>query len=119
MALAIAGIGLGALVAAVSQGLGNVTAANLYIEAARRAQTHLDAVGLAGPVAPGEDSGDDGGGFSWRIKVAPVGVRLPPKGSDKQGLTLYDLTVTITWRSGAGVKSLSVQSERLGRIGKS
>ena len=116
MALVIAALGLGAMMAASSQGLGNVAAANLYMEATRRAQSHLDAIGPAGPVQAGNHSGDDGDGFSWRVTVTPVGVRPPPQGSKSDNLTLYDVAVTVGWRNGATARSVSVQSERLGRL---
>jgi general secretion pathway protein I len=119
VALAIAAIGLGALVAAAGQGLRNVTAANLYMEATRRAQSHLDMIGLTKPPVEGEQSGDDGGGFIWRVKVAPVVSQAPPKGSNKDPLTLYDVTVTISWKNDGQVKSVWVQSEKLGRLTRS
>jgi general secretion pathway protein I len=119
VALAIAALGLGALMAATGQGLHNVGAANLYIEATRRAQNRLDMIGLGKPAVAGEQSGDDGQGFVWRVKVAPVISRAPPKGSDKDPLTLYDVTVTISWRVDGQTKSVWVQSERLGRLARS
>jgi general secretion pathway protein I len=118
VALAIAALGLGVLMAAVSQGTGNVTAANLYIEATRRAQTHLDSVGLTAPLRSGEETGDDGGGFTWRVKIVQSGTRAPPQGGNQPAVGLFDLTVTISWRTGLGAKSLSLQSERLARVVK-
>ncbi len=119
IALAIAALGLGALMASASQGLRNVIAANVYIDAARRAQTHLDSVGSSGPPVAGEQSGDDGDGFRCRLTVAPAASLAPPKGSGKDGLTLYDVAVTISWQGvGGAARSISVQSERLGRLGK-
>lgn len=119
VALAIAALGLGALIAAAGQGLHNVGAANLYIEATRRAQNHLDMIGLSKLPIAGEQSGDDGDGFIWRINVAPIVSRAPPKGSDKESLTLYDVTVTVSWKADGQTKSVWLQSERLGRLGRS
>lgn len=119
VALAIAALGLSALMAAAGQGMRNVTVANTYLEATRRAQTRLDIVGVIAPPVAGERFGDDGGGFTWRVRLSPVGDRAPPKGSDKEPLTLYDVTVTIGWKSGAASKSVTLQSQRLGRLGRS
>jgi hypothetical protein len=119
IALAIAAFGLGALMASASQGLRNVREADVYMEATRRAQGHLDAIGAADPPVAAERSGDDGGGFQWRVNVVPVASIAPPKGSNADGLTLYDVTVTISWRGTGTVRSVTVQSERFGRISKS
>ncbi len=119
IALAIAALGLGALVASVGQGLQNVGAANLYIEATRRAQSRLDSAPLTDPIKAGVTTGDDGGGFAWRMAIAPVGSRPAPKGSVKDALTLYDMTVTISWKDGRGQREVSVQTERMGRLAHS
>lgn len=120
VALAIAAMGLGALMAAAGQGLQNVSAADTYIEATRRARTHLDMVGVIKPAVEGDLSGDDGGGYAWRLHIAPVGVRPPPQDVVQTAppLTLYDVFVTIAWKSGTTTRNVTVQSRRLGRLGQ-
>ena len=119
VALAIAALGLSALMAAGGQGMRNVSLANAYLEATRRAQTRLDILGVTTPPVAGEHFGDDGGGFTWRVRLTPLGERAPPPGSDKDPLTLYDVTVTIGWKSGADSKSVTLQSQRVGRLSRS
>jgi prepilin-type N-terminal cleavage/methylation domain-containing protein len=109
VALAIAGLGLGVLMVAASQGLGNLRTADNYIEATRRAQSRLATVGTELAVKEGDWSGDDGGGFSWHIQAHPV-----PGTDEKATFIPYDVVVTIGWSSEGKVKAVSLQSQRLG-----
>jgi general secretion pathway protein I len=116
VALAIATLALSFLMAAASTGLGNAGLANQYIEATRRAQSHLDEVGVTVPLAAGMRSGDDGGGFSWRSRVSAP--RVHDAGPAHEAMTplgLYAVEVTITWRSGDAIKSVSLRSQRIAR----
>ena len=85
VALAIAAVGLGALLAAVSQGLGNATAADRFIEGTRRAQNRLALVGTVQPLVPGERSGDDGDGYAWDVQIAQPTIHRPVAGSTEIG----------------------------------
>jgi general secretion pathway protein I len=109
VALAIAALGLGALMVAASQGLGNLRTADNYIEATRRAQSHLATVGTELAVKEGDWSGDDGGGFSWRVQAHPV-----PGADGKATFIPYDVAVTVAWSSEGKVKTVTLQSLRLG-----
>ncbi len=135
VALVIAALGLGVLMAAASQGLSHVGAADRYIEATRRAQARLAMVGAVDAVVPGGSSGDDGGGFRWELVIAPLAVHSPAPagqaagGQQQQGapaenqgqakgpLALYSVGVTISWRSGAAIKTVSLRSQRVGYAG--
>lgn len=110
VALAIAALGLGALMVAASQGLGNLKTADNYIEATRRAQSRLATVGTELAVKEGDWSGDDGGGFGWRIQAHPV-----PGADDKAPFITYDVVVTVAWSSEGKVKAVTLQSQRLGQ----
>src|SRR5215210_7192042 len=72
VALAIASLALVGLFRAGSGGLFAADTAARVDEAVERAQSHLAAFGRTGAVAPGELAGDDGGGFSWRVRVSPI-----------------------------------------------
>ncbi len=109
VALAIAALGLGALMVAASQGLGTLRTADNYIEATHRAQSRLATVGTELPVKEGDWSGDDGGGFGWRVQAHPV-----PGGDAKAPFVPYDVVVTIVWTSEGKPKTVSLQSQRLG-----
>jgi general secretion pathway protein I len=63
----------------------NITAAR-YQEALVRAQSRLASIGTLTPVQPARLSGDDGGGYSWRLDITPAAVSGP--------LTLYNVRVT-------------------------
>jgi len=113
VALAIVALGLSLLMAAASTGLGNAHLADQTIEATRRAQSRLAEVGATSPLGPGLRFGDDGGGFSWRSRISsPVlqGSPLPAESSNAIGL--YTVEVTISWRTGNSIKSVSLQSKR-------
>jgi hypothetical protein len=121
--------------AAASQGLSHVGAADRYVEATRRAQARLAMVGTTGALAPGDFAGDDGGGFRWELVVAPLAVHAAAPagqaapGQPQQGapaanqdqakgpLALYSVGVTISWRSGAAIKTVSLRSQRVGYAG--
>jgi len=113
IALAIAGLGLATLIAAAGTGLGNTKLADQYIEATRRAQSRLAFVGLAAPLTPGEQSGEDGAGFFWRARISlPVAHEKSAPGGESLP-SLYTVEVTISWQSGGKVKSVTLQSQRL------
>jgi len=113
VALAIAAMGLGALMAATSQGLGNALLADRTIEATRRAQSRLAEVGKATPLVVGVLSGDDGGGYAWRIRIAPPATRDASPANGVPALALYTVEASVSWQSGGSTRSVSLQSLRL------
>ena len=115
VALAIASLGLGALMAAAGTGLGNATLAGRYIDATRRAQSHLSAVGTLTPLRPGVQSGNDGGGYSWLVRISEPMLHAPGPVPHKL-LGLYTVEVTLTWRTGVSTRSVSLQSQRLAYV---
>jgi general secretion pathway protein I len=118
VALAIAALGLGFLIAAAGSGLENATLADQYIEATRRAQSHLAALEVLTPLRPGEQSGDDGGGYSWRVRISqPVLHAGSAEGQAQMPSALYGVEVIIGWRSGSSARSVSLRSQRIGNVG--
>ncbi len=114
VALAIAALGLGALMAAAGQGLGNVAAADRFIDATRRAQSRLAIAEVAPAPGPGEASGDDGGGYVWRVTIQPVATQPQAAGAGAPpALALYAVGVTVSWREKSQIKSVSIQSEHV------
>lgn len=109
VALAIAGMGLAALLVAVNQGLGSVGSADQYIEAIRRAQSRIAAFGTEMPVAEGDWSGNDGGGFNWRTQA-----HVLPGADSKAPMVPYGVDVTIGWQSNGQQRTVSLHSQRLG-----
>jgi general secretion pathway protein I len=109
VALAIAGLGLGALLVAVNQGLGSVGSAQQYMEATRRAQSRLATFGTAMAVGEGDWSGDDGGGYSWRVQA-----HILPGADQKAPLVPYAVDVTVAWQSNGQTRTVLLHSQRLG-----
>jgi hypothetical protein len=86
------------------------------VEATRRAQSHLAEIGITTPLVPGVRSGDDGGGFSWTAWIsAPTGHETGEASAEMPALGLYRVEVTIQWRDGVFVRSISLHSQRTGR----
>jgi general secretion pathway protein I len=112
VALAIAAFGLGLLMAAANTGLDNSVLASQYVAASRRAQSHLDALGVTDPLVPGVRAGDDGGGFTWQTRISPPRVQAASPANGTKGLVLYAVEVSLTWRNGNQLKTFSLQSQR-------
>jgi len=115
VALTLAGFGLALLMGAVNQGLGNTQTADRYLEATRRAQSHLAEIGLTAPLKPGVLSGDDGNGFSWRTQIlAPLVYPPVPGKTAAKPLALYSVEATVSWPVGGRQREVTLRSKRLG-----
>jgi general secretion pathway protein I len=114
VALAIAAVGLGFLMSAAGTGLGNSGLAYQYVEATRRAQSHLAEIGVTVPFAAGMRSGDDGGGFAWRTRISPPVMHTVAAQPENTRLALYTIEVSILWHNGSASKTVSLRSQRIG-----
>ena len=121
VALAIAGLALGVLFQGAVAGLAATQSAGRYEEALERARSHLAA--LSRTLAPVDDEGDDGGGYRWRHRVAPIATdasalgRLRPSQAAGPPITLYAVSVAITWTGDGGQRGVTLDTERLGLDG--
>lgn len=106
VAFVIAALALGVLFHGSLGGLRTAQVAGRYEEAVTRAQSHLAAL-TAGSLTPGDRQGEDGNGFHWRVRVAPVA--LAATGSS----ALYAVNVSISWMDGSR-RSVELDSERIG-----
>jgi general secretion pathway protein I len=118
IALVIAGLALGAVFRAAADGSRATSTAARYQEAISRARSHLD--GTAAYLAAGEQEGDDGAGFHWRTAVRATDSTGKRDASgkilaseDALVVTLYAVTVWITWRDGATGRTVRLDTERL------
>lgn len=131
IAFIIAALGIAALLQGASGGLQGAQAAAHYEEALSRAQSRL---ALLQSFQPGEQRGDDGGGFTWRVLVqpggstpAPVSARPPARGAPPPGaatrelpdaaalrLVLYAVDVSILWQLDGSPRQVTLRSQRLG-----
>lgn len=115
VALAIAAIGLGFLMSAASTGISNAGLAYRYVEATRRAQSHLAEIGVTVPLVAGMTSGDDGDGFTWSLRISrPVAHAASgaPAGATRPGL--YTVEITVSWLSGPSTRNVALRTQRIG-----
>ncbi len=129
VAFIIAALALAALLQGSSGGLQNARIAAHYQEAIARAQSRLAA--LTASLQPGEQTGDDGGGYTWRVAIRPgpsIAVPRPPTaprpgtppaanrppGGALDRTVLYDITVAITWRTDGAARQVALSTRRLG-----
>jgi general secretion pathway protein I len=117
VALAIAALGLGALMATVGTGLANTAVADRYLEATRRAQSLLAAATIP-PLLAGERSGTDASGLVWRVRVSAPLQHAAPSGAQSGSLPgLYAVAVTITWSATGGGRGITLQTQRMAPVG--
>jgi general secretion pathway protein I len=127
VAFIIAALALAALLQGSAAGLQNARVAAHYQEAIARARSRLAA--LTADMRGGEQSGDDGGGFTYRVAIQPgpsVAVARPPPlprpgapsanppnpAADRT--VLYDVTVAIGWNSDGSPRQVALSTRRLG-----
>jgi prepilin-type N-terminal cleavage/methylation domain-containing protein len=72
IAFAVAALALGALYEGSTAGIRATAIANHYEAALSRARSRLAAAGNPALLNAGESSGDDGGGYTWRLLVSRV-----------------------------------------------
>ncbi len=108
VALMIAGLAVAVVLRGVT---GGMTAAHLtsqYQQALARARSHLAGIGQPRPV---DQDGDDGSGFRWRLHMSPVETTA---GGGADRLTLYSVSVTISWQAGDARRAVRLDSMRIG-----
>jgi general secretion pathway protein I len=118
IALVIAGMSMGIVFRAGAESVQATAVAARYQDAVSHARSRLDAAGAA-PMA-GEQSGEDGGGFRWRTQVRAVGstgksdaAGRPDTSAGTLTVTLYAVTVWITWREGSRNRLVRLDTQRL------
>ncbi len=110
VAFAIAALALTVLTQAASHGTLATSASVHMQEAISRAQSRLAAATLA--PHPGEQSGDDGGGFTWRTDVQTVATGAL-RDHEAVRSTLYHISVEIFWRLDGGQRQVRLDTMRL------
>ena len=138
VAFAIAALALAVLFRSSGTALTSSRAAVQYQEALSRARSHLAAIGT-GVLEPGEQSGDDGDGYRWRLTVQPAGTAVvqaapppttapPPTAEADQALappeegpdtaqpvnvTLFAVEVGISWNADGRAREVVLRTDRL------
>ena len=115
IAFAIAAMALGLLFQAASSSGGAARLSGNYEEAVSRAKSHMASLGRESDIAPGEQSGDDGGGYRWRVKVTPSAVAQPPQDAPPPSarLTLFDVEVSVSWADSGRPHAVVLHTQRL------
>jgi general secretion pathway protein I len=125
VALMIAALALGVLFQSALAGLRSTGVAAHYEQAVSRARSRLALAEHGSPLAPGDWQGDDGGGFHWRLRVAPiartavqpVGAAIPG-GSSSSPITLYALRVWISWQDAGASRAVQLNTEQIGQASR-
>lgn len=108
VAFIIAAIALGVLFSGALDGLRGAGAAARTEEALSHARSHLAALGHGQDIVAGETTGDDGGGFQYRLRVVPAGSTAPAGDA-----TLFAVRITMSWTEDGRTRTLSLESQRL------
>lgn len=121
IALIIAGMAAAALLAAVGTGLHATQTATKYDQAMVRAKSRLAAAVHGTRLVPADRRGDDGGGYWWRVRVAPVAsasVRpvglVGPRAASSIPVVLYGVSVWIGWNDGGTDRQVRLDTEQVG-----
>lgn len=122
VALIIAGVAAAVLFQSVGTGLHATQTASMYDQAIVRAKSRLTAATKGTKLAAGDWRGDDGGGFRYRLHVAPVasaslrpvGV-IGPKAAASIAVVLYSVIVWVGWSDGVAQRTVELQTQQVGR----
>lgn len=112
IAFLIAALALGVLFRSAVEGQ---TAANVgarYAEALSRARSHLAATDAAGPPRAGDQGGDDGGGFHWRVRTTPLREGRPGPGGFAPAL--FAVSVAVSWTADGRERAVQLDTRRVG-----
>jgi general secretion pathway protein I len=121
IALIIAGLSAVGLFQAVGNGLHATQTSSMYDQAIVRAKSHLAAATHGTRLAAGDWRGDDGGGFRWRLHVAPLAsatVRpiglVGPRAAASIPVVLYGVSVWVAWTDGGSERDVRLDTEQVG-----
>ena len=115
VAFTIVTILLGAAMRLFSTGLSAAEQTRTYSEALLMAESSLDQIGAAIPLADGETTDRIDDRFTRRIRIQRRADERPrqPRSLTADRLALFDVAVTVTWRSAWRSAEVTLQSVRL------
>ncbi len=106
---------------ATAAGIAAVGTAGRYEQALSRARSHLAVVGHGLALRPRDEAGDDGAGYRWTLRIAPVATapaaRQPGDalaGAAAPRLTLYRVEVTVSWGEGGPRRRVRLETASIG-----
>ncbi len=111
VAIAILSASLGALLAAISQGLRQTSEAERMGEAGLLAQSLLAEAGTSLSLREGENTGQFTNGYAWKLSTRRYG-----EAAEREAwpVTAYIVSAEVTWNSGRAKRSFELNTLRLG-----
>ncbi len=116
IALVIAGAALAVLLHSGGSALSATRTATRTEEAVARARSHLEAALHGEALATRDTGGDDGGGFRWRVRIAPLAAASAEP--DSAPITLYRVSVRIGWRDGGTEREVQLDTQQVSSGGR-
>ena len=118
VAFAIAALALGAFYGGVAGGVRTAGVAARYEAALARAQSRLAAYAGGARLVPGDQSGDDGGGYTWQVRIRQVAgapfAGIPPDAArTAPRAALFSIAVTVTWRGDGGERHVALSTAQV------
>ena len=114
VAFIIAAIALAALFSGGLGGLRAATVSGRYTEAVSRAQSHLAVASTGDALAPSDRQGDEGSGYHWHVRIAPIATTTPIPGAvgSTPRLALYVVRASISWTEQDQTRSVELDTMR-------
>jgi general secretion pathway protein I len=118
IAFAIASIALAVLYRGATDGLLGSRLAARTDEAVARARSRLAVLCHGAPLVPGEQSGDDGSGYTWRTRIIRAATEPVARGGEHQPspplrADLFAVRVTMLWPGAARPHEVSLETRCL------
>jgi general secretion pathway protein I len=118
IALAIASIALAVLYHGAVDGLLGSRLAARTDQAVARARSRLTALCHGARLSPGEQSGDDGSGYTWRTQITRAATETVPPHSDDQTAVpmradLFAVRVILSWPGNVRPHQVSLETRCL------
>lgn len=120
VAFVIAALAIGTMMSGTTTGLRATDRAAKYTEAVSLARSHLAAIGRGEAIAEQDTGGIEGDGFSWHLRVRPIGTRqLTMSEVDRANDTpptaaiLFEIEATESWKDAGRTRSLTLATRRI------
>lgn len=114
VAFVILSIFLGVLYQTFSAGLSGSGNAQRYATASLHAESLLAEIGTEQSLEVGDTEGDFSDGFRWKTSIRDLETNNKPSVGSKK-VAAFDIAVSVFWKSGREVKSVTLKTVRLGR----
>ena len=118
VAFLIAAMAVATIVHVASSAAAAARIAGRYDEAVSRAQSHL-VLSSALPLVESDRQDDEADGFHWHVAIKAAAIAHPairPGANPAASMTLYSITVTMSWRADGGERAVQLSSARLGLV---